>query len=73
MSRGESNHRMRTATENIAVLRKMKNRHILTEPDTYILRDLAFTYGGREMAYHDVIDHLITALTPKAISERLLS
>ena len=62
---------MKSATTLIADLRKMKNKQILLDEDTYILRELAFTYGGRELAYHKVIDHLIKALTPHAVTERL--
>lgn len=64
-------HHMKAATDLIAALRKMKNKQILSEEDIRVLRDLAFTYGGREMAYHKVIDHLIDALTPRAVTERL--
>lgn len=66
-----ANHRMKPAIELIADLRKMKNKQIISKEDKYMLRDLAFTYGGREMAYHKVIDHLISALTPRAVTERL--
>lgn len=62
---------MRSATDLISDLRKMKDKQILSDEDTYVLRDLAFTYGGREMAYHKVIDHLVNALTPRAVTERL--
>ncbi len=62
---------MRSATDLIADLRKMKNKQIFSDEDAYMLRDLAFTYGGREMAYHKCIDHLINALTPRAVTERL--
>lgn len=62
---------MKPAIELIADLRKMKNKQIISEEDKYVLRDLAFTYGGRDMAHHKVIDHLINTLTPRAVAERL--
>jgi len=39
--------------------------------DIKFARALAFTHGGREMPWPEMLDHLIVKITPLAVTERL--
>lgn len=60
----------------IKLLRTMqaKDTEFFSETDTFILRDLAYTYGGQDWVagYGPMIEYLILRLTPLAVAERLL-
>lgn len=64
---------MINAVEKLERLRALSAVAILSSDSTYMLRDLAFTYGGRDLPYAQMVPHLIEKITPLAIAERLKS
>lgn len=57
----------------ITKLKHIECQQIISEGDAQFIRALAFTHGGRKLSYGNAIKHLITALAPLAIKERLTS
>lgn len=62
-----------SATERVERLRKIKAEAVLTYDESVEVRMIAYGLGiSLDLPWPEIIDHCLTALTPKYIAERLL-